>query len=240
MRHLLERRTPRCEGFCAFHARDSIWTPAYLPCSADAAPLHPQCNSFGGSASPAQVECSYGASRLIRLAQVGVFAAGKIRTSSKKPYGFGDSDSCYCRPGTAGSRWSWNYRFRADFSFRCYGLLSPACGWSWRDAESRSDRLGSALEVERGGTRVGRRSGVLGCGCRGRRSCPRAGLASAWACGVFAVPVASCGKSGGATVARVAVAPHARSLVCGPPIGTGIPSPGTQGPLAAVPPPCHA
>src|SRR5580693_5079910 len=66
------------------------------------------------------------------------------------------------------------------FSFKCYGMPSPACGWSQSGTGSESDRLVSALEVERGGTRVGRRSGELGCGCPGdQRPCPRARLAPA-------------------------------------------------------------
>jgi hypothetical protein len=67
---------------------------------------------------------------------------------------------------------------------RCFHLV--AVGRIF-DADSPGDRLVSALEVERGGTRVGRRSRDLGCGRWGyQRPCPRAWLASARACGALA------------------------------------------------------
>ena len=107
-----------------------------------------------------------------------------------------------------------NNRAGADFSSRCYGMPSSACGWSRPGAGSRSERLVSALEVERGGTRVGRRSGGLGCGCRrlsAAVSASSAGvsvsLPSARTC-----PWPSCGNSSG-TRSSAAVAP-ARSRPC--------------------------
>jgi len=59
-------------GLLRFHVRNFTWTPAYLPCSANAVPLHYQCNSLGRYASAVQIECSHGARRLIRLAHLGV------------------------------------------------------------------------------------------------------------------------------------------------------------------------
>ena len=41
--------------------RHSTWTPAYLPCSANAGSMQPQCNSLGGlcehSANTVQPQC---------------------------------------------------------------------------------------------------------------------------------------------------------------------------------------
>jgi len=48
-------------GSCAFHVLNFTRTPAYLPCSHNAIPLHYQCNSFGGlcngSANRVQSRC---------------------------------------------------------------------------------------------------------------------------------------------------------------------------------------
>src|SRR5271166_269121 len=63
------------------------------------------------------------------------------------------SDSRSVRPGIAapGAEMSDVELISAP---KCYGVPSSACGWSRIDAGARSERLVSALEVERGGTRV--------------------------------------------------------------------------------------
>jgi len=62
---------------CAFHVRNYTWTPAYLPGSANASPMHFQCNSFGGlckhGANGVQSQCK--SLKVIRAH--GAFAAGR-------------------------------------------------------------------------------------------------------------------------------------------------------------------
>ena len=97
-------RITACDDSCAFHVRNSTLTPAYWPCSANATPLQIQCNSSGGYASAVQLECSHGASRLIRLAQLGVFRCPPGRGCLKKLWGFGDERLPLCSAGYRRSR----------------------------------------------------------------------------------------------------------------------------------------
>jgi hypothetical protein len=83
----------------AFHVPNSTWTLAYWPCSANAGPMHLQCNSFGGlckrGANRVQPQCK----SLNTARAVGAIAAGRPQKCLTKRWSLAVSSLLLCGAG---------------------------------------------------------------------------------------------------------------------------------------------